>query len=61
MIAVACETLNRLFSTNEDRLIKQVGTCEKRLCNYTLSCSEILDTIIITTCRHWMPKWYHIS
>lgn len=26
MIAIACETLNRLFSTNEDRLIKQVNT-----------------------------------
>lgn len=25
MIAIACETLNRLFSTNEDRLIKQVN------------------------------------
>ena len=25
MIAIACETLNRLFSTNEDRLVKQVS------------------------------------
>ncbi|XP_063990665.1 dnaJ homolog subfamily C member 13 isoform X3 [Diachasmimorpha longicaudata] len=28
MIAVACETLNRLFSTNEDRLIKQALEAE---------------------------------
>ncbi|XP_058807941.1 dnaJ homolog subfamily C member 13 isoform X2 [Phymastichus coffea] len=28
MIAVACETLNRLFSTNEDRLIKQALDAE---------------------------------
>lgn len=34
MIAIACETLNRLFSTNEDRLIKQVN--------------KILDIIIDT-------------
>ena len=24
MVAIACETLNKLFSINEDRLIKQV-------------------------------------
>jgi len=28
MIAIACETLNRLFSTNEDRLIKQALDAE---------------------------------
>ena len=39
MIAVACETLNRLFSTNEDRLVKQV---RENLYDSNISHSKLL-------------------
>ncbi|XP_023317683.1 dnaJ homolog subfamily C member 13 isoform X2 [Trichogramma pretiosum] len=38
MIAVACETLNKLFSTNEDRLIKQA--LEAEMVSYLLNILE---------------------
>lgn len=44
MIAVACETLNRLFSTNEDRLVKQA--LEAEMVPYLLNLLEgRLDSI----------------
>lgn len=45
MIAVACETLNRLFSTNEDRLIKQVNNIFLKNLDYL--CQNFINDVII--------------